>query len=59
MPDGLSDETGPQNEGAHQRYEAPLLVSLGNARDLLAGQTGSVTDGCEGGQQFSGQTPCG
>lgn len=26
-------------------YEAPLLTPIGNARDLLAGADGSITDG--------------
>jgi hypothetical protein len=32
-------------EAGREPYEAPRLISVGNARDLLAGATGSIQDG--------------
>jgi hypothetical protein len=37
-PDGADDRREP--------YEAPRLTNVGNARDLLAGNVGSVNDAC-------------
>jgi hypothetical protein len=60
MPEGLTDNESPRKSQGdhHPRYEAPMLTPLGNARELLAGGTGSIDDVCEGGQQFSGNPNC-
>lgn len=45
----MTDEvlTGPESPGAaRETYEAPRLTTVGNARDLLAGASGSVPDAC-------------
>jgi hypothetical protein len=33
-------------EGSREPYEAPRLMAVGNARDLLAGFEGSTADAC-------------
>jgi hypothetical protein len=46
---------GPDEVRATGIYEPPTLTALGNARELLAGAGGSITDATpdpEGGQVF-------
>ena len=48
MSDMTTGEATERSEGgtesASRAYEAPKLTRLGNARELLAGNAGSVTD---------------
>jgi hypothetical protein len=54
MPDSLIAQVEQEIVGERPRYEAPLLIPLGNTRELLAGLGGSVDDTSEGGRKFSG-----
>ena len=49
MSDGASKGTGEQGGGmpddSKRVYEPPKLVHVGNARDLLAGASGTQPDG--------------
>lgn len=44
--DGTAEhEKGEETSQVRRRYEPPKLVRLGNARDLLAGASGTQPDG--------------
>jgi hypothetical protein len=41
----MSDQVSVDTSSSHaEKYEAPKVTRIGNARDLLAGDGGSVTD---------------
>jgi hypothetical protein len=44
MSDSLNSKTEPEVEARRVPYEPPKLTHVGNARDLLAGSTGSIAD---------------
>jgi hypothetical protein len=44
MSDKLSTTPEPDNEAPRASYVPPKLTHVGNARDLLAGGTGSIDD---------------
>lgn len=44
--DGTAEQhRGEETSSARRRYEPPKLVRLGNARELLAGASGTQPDG--------------
>jgi hypothetical protein len=44
MSERIEVPASPGSEGGRETYEAPRLTAVGNARDLLAGASGSITD---------------
>jgi len=40
-----SEARGKEGEALREPYEAPQLTAVGNAREILAGETGSIADG--------------